>query len=405
VIKTASRLILISAGNIRDGISKAAYPFRNETESIENPAQAWNAITVGAYTEKTTIVDPTYVDWEPVAPAGDLCPSSRTSVMWERQWPIKPEIVLEGGNWAALEDQCDCPDDLGILTTYRDPNIRHFDIFRDTSAATAMASNLAGKILGVMPQRWPETIRAMIVHSAEWTAAMRDKFDAATSEQQKRVLLRKYGYGVSNYERAVLSAANDLTLIAEDELQLFWKDGSVIKPATWTFISSHGHGQNSNSSVKPRWSFVLPSRTTWSRIRVSVVGCAGAATHRTRFGLRLNGRWSRWMRFALASTLLWLLKRKGWRRSMPGQTIGTWGESAMSGRFTPIIGGTAAELAQRSAVGVYPIGGWWKENPAHERYDRKIRYALIVSIRALNGAIDIYTPVRVQITAPIEITG
>jgi hypothetical protein len=76
--QTASRLILVSAGNIRDGISKAAYPFRNDTASIENPAQAWNAITVGAYTEKTTIVDPTYADWEPVAPAGDLCPSSRT---------------------------------------------------------------------------------------------------------------------------------------------------------------------------------------------------------------------------------------------------------------------------------------------------------------------------------------
>jgi hypothetical protein len=67
--------------------------------------------------------------------------------------------------------------------------------------------------------------------------------------------------------------------------------------------------------------------------------------------------------------------------------------------------GTAAELAQRSAVGVYPIGGWWKENPAHERYDRNIRYALIVSIRAVNGATDIYTPVRIQITAPIEIKG
>ena len=226
--QTASRLILISAGNIRDGISKAAYPARNEIEPIENPAQAWNAITVGAFTDKFVITDPTYEGWEPVAPVGDLCPSSRTSVMWERHWPLKPDIVLEGGNWAALEDQCDCPDDLGMLTTYRDPTTRHFDIFRDTSAATALGANLAGKIMAAMPQRWPETIRALMIHSAEWTARDEAKFDSAKSDQ-KRVLLRKYGYGVPNYERAVLSATNDLTLIAEDELQPFRKDGSVIK--------------------------------------------------------------------------------------------------------------------------------------------------------------------------------
>ena len=65
--------------------------------------------------------------------------------------------------------------------------------------------------------------------------------------------------------------------------------------------------------------------------------------------------------------------------------------------------GTAAELAQRSAIGVYPIGGWWKENPAHERYDRAVRYALIVSIRAVNGTVDIYTPVMTRIVTPVEI--
>lgn len=65
--------------------------------------------------------------------------------------------------------------------------------------------------------------------------------------------------------------------------------------------------------------------------------------------------------------------------------------------------GTAAELAQRSAIGVYPIGGWWKENPAHQRYERTVRYSLIVSIRAVNGNVDIYTPVRVQIATPIQI--
>jgi hypothetical protein len=119
------------------------------------------------------------------------------------------------------------------------------DIFRDTSAATAVAGHLAGCILAAMPQRWPETIRALIIHSAEWIPAMRQQFDAAVSEQQKRSLLRKYGYGVPSYERAVLSAANDLTLIAEDEIQPSWKDGGTT--------ISHGLARNSESSAKLKW--------------------------------------------------------------------------------------------------------------------------------------------------------
>lgn len=65
--------------------------------------------------------------------------------------------------------------------------------------------------------------------------------------------------------------------------------------------------------------------------------------------------------------------------------------------------GPAATLAQKSAIGVYPLGGWWKENPGHKRYDERIRYSLIVSIRAANGEIDIYTPVRNQIAIPVTI--
>ena len=111
------RLILISAGNVRQGISQDDYPARNETEPIENPAQAWNAITVGAFTEKTTIVDPTFAEWEPLAPMGELCPTSRTSITWERQWPIKPEILMEGGNWAVSGDDCD------VRTTWASHNL------------------------------------------------------------------------------------------------------------------------------------------------------------------------------------------------------------------------------------------------------------------------------------------
>jgi len=42
--------------------------------------------------------------------------------------------------------------------------------------------------------------------------------------------------------------------------------------------------------------------------------------------------------------------------------------------------GSAADLAERDAIGVFPVGGWWKEKPYLERFDRQARYALIVTI-------------------------
>lgn len=403
-VGTTPKLVLISAGNIRDGLSKAGYPARNHTESIENPAQAWNAITVGAYTEKATLVDPSYADWEPIAPVGGLSPTSRTSLTWGKKWPIKPDVVLEGGNWAALGDQCDCPDDLGLLTTYRDPTTRHFDIFRDTSAATAMAGNLAGRIMAAVPERWPETIRALIIHSAEWTPLMKQQFEAATSEQQRRVIVRQYGYGVPSYDRAIFSALNDLTLIAEDELQPLWKENGVIK-------SRH---MNLHEFPWPRTELEQLAET---EVELHVTLSYYVEPNPGERGwLRRHRYSSHGLRFAVKQAIESVdAFRQRINAAAAAEEDGieaidagpdNWALRRL--RDTGSIHsdfwrGTAADLAQRSAIGVYPIGGWWKENPAHKRYDRTVRYSLIVSIRAVNGDVDIYTPVRVQIATPIQI--
>jgi Subtilase family len=53
-------LIVLATGNIRDGIVRNTYLNRNDTEPVENPAQAWNALTVGAFTEKVLLTDPGY---------------------------------------------------------------------------------------------------------------------------------------------------------------------------------------------------------------------------------------------------------------------------------------------------------------------------------------------------------
>src|SRR5436853_2700048 len=48
------RLMIISAGNTLEA-QRRNYPDSNLTDSIHDPAQAWNALTVGGYTEKSLV--------------------------------------------------------------------------------------------------------------------------------------------------------------------------------------------------------------------------------------------------------------------------------------------------------------------------------------------------------------
>ena len=65
--------------------------------------------------------------------------------------------------------------------------------------------------------------------------------------------------------------------------------------------------------------------------------------------------------------------------------------------------GSAADLASRGSLAVYPAVGWWKTRQALERYNQAARYALIVSIRAPEVGVDLRTEVANQIGVPIEI--
>jgi hypothetical protein len=61
------------------------------------------------------------------------------------------------------------------------------------------------------------------------------------------------------------------------------------------------------------------------------------------------------------------------------------------------------DLASRGVLAVYPALGWWKTRTALERYSQAARYSLVVSIRAPEIDVDLYTPIANQIGVPIEI--
>jgi hypothetical protein len=64
--------------------------------------------------------------------------------------------------------------------------------------------------------------------------------------------------------------------------------------------------------------------------------------------------------------------------------------------------GDAVELSQRDAIIVYPIGGWWRENPGFDRADTRVRYSLLATLRTAAN-IDLYTPISTSIQPEIAV--
>ena len=225
---TPKRLIVVSAGNVPTE-ERHEYPDRNRVLGVEDPAQAWNAIAVGASTNLSAIHQAGYDGWTPIAPPGRLSPSSRTSMIWEdRSWPLKPDIVMEGGDRAInpSSQRADFVDDLSLLTTRVSPTGALLTTTADTSAAAALASRFAAIIWARYPALWPESVRGLLAHSARWTNTMLDEFPS----QERHNRLRCYGFGIPDLQRALWSANNAATLIIQGTLQPFDRaEGSEVK--------------------------------------------------------------------------------------------------------------------------------------------------------------------------------
>ncbi len=406
-----SRLMIISVGNIPQDILPSDYLNINDVETVENPAQAWNALIVGAYTEKVNILDPKYNGWQPLAPGGDLSPRSRTSVSWETQWPIRPDVVFEGGNMAHDgSNPAETIDDLCLLTTHYRPEVRMFDYMSDTSSATALASHMAARIMSEQPTYRPETVRAMIVHSAEWTPAMKAHFNGTSTKTAKGKLVRRYGYGVPDLARALQSASNDLTLIAEDELQPFYK------------CEGRSYIQTKDLKLhKLPWPSEVLERLGEVNVELKITLSYFIEPNLGERGYKSRHRYaSHGLRFNVKNSLepiedfKWRINKAVREEDDEKPSNTSDGEQWFLGSKTrdggsihsDIWSGTAVELASKDAIAVYPVGGWWKEKKHLGRYNETSHYSLIVSIRVPGVDVDIYTPVAnlVSISVPMDIS-
>ena len=402
------RLFVLSAGNTVDSSAWDTYPQSLTTNGVRDPAQSWNALTVGAYTNKVTITETDAQGYHPVANAGNLSPYTTTSGTWDSVWPLKPDVVFEGGNVGKDALGSVGITSLHLLTTHNLPVERLFTTTNATSAASALGARMAAQIIASYPTLRPETIRALIVQSADWTDAMRKTYlpvQGAPTKREYVNLIRHCGWGVPNIDQALWSAGNSLTLIVEDSVHPYAK-------VTGKGIVSRNMNLHSLPWPKEQLQALPPNTKVELRVTLSYFiepnpSARGTASkyhypsHRLRFDLqrpldastedfvaRINAAAAQGdEEDAIESTdPNWLLGDRQRHRGSLHQDI--W--------F-----GTAAELASRGFIAVYPAAGWWRTRQALERYDLPARYSLLVSIRTPQTDVDLYTPIAQKVGVPV----
>jgi hypothetical protein len=402
---TLQRLICVSAGNLwLDPYNRDRYLLENDLAEVESPAQAWNVLTVGAYTDKSEVVGNGREGWFPLAPRGDLCPTSRTSALnWESQWPSKPDVVLEGGNLGIdpADNHALGIDSLALLSTSKHFPQQYFQTVRETSAATALASRICGLIQSEYPELWPETIRALVVNSAEWTPAMLARLPINASKVQLREFLGRYGYGVPNAERALWSKRNALTLVAENTVQPYVRSASQPKlnqMRTFSLPWPREALQALETEVvrmKVTLSyFIEPNPSETARNRNSRY-----ASHGLRFAIKIADETNDDFQKRINK----LAREEGEKvksSADDGWLLGTQLRSKGS-LHHDIWTGPASDLARKGSLAVFPVSGWWKERPHLERVEKIARFSLVVSIHTPAIETDIYTPVANLIPIPV----
>lgn len=397
------RLILVSAGNTDNftfGAGNYLDRCDHEDNEIESPAQAWNVLSIGAFTEKTVL--PNGEPAQALAPFGDLSPASRTA-SWSSHWPNKPDVVLEGGNWALSAMPPPMRHGwLSLLSTHHNYPVRSFTFTFDTSAATALAAKDVTELWSDYPTLWPETVRGLYVSSARWTQQMRGHLPAQPNKGHYTPLFQRYGYGVPDMSRARRSASNALTLIVEDTITpygLSKKTGGDVHnelklfALPWPVEALRALGNTDVTLRVALSSFIAPNPSEASRgVRYRY------ASHNLRFQLNRAGE-------SEARFLARISKAAEQPEGPANDEDDLWDYGSNRRHVGSLhidqLTCKASDLARRNLLAVHPVTGWWKSKKLLAEGLPSVRYALIVEIDAGEVEAELYAEVQVAVEALI----
>jgi hypothetical protein len=401
------RLFVLSAGNVQWS-EWGGYPESNALSPVQNPGQAWNALTVGAATSLTDIDAKKHATLEAIAKAGLLSPASTTSVLWSRTpWPFKPDVVAEGGN-GSLDGGIHVnvgPESLRLLTTSNTPAGKLFADTGDTSAAAAEVARICAHLRARYPHYWPETIRALVAHGAEHTKAMHATLPNEPKKLDKDRLLRTFGYGLVSPAQSEYSTAHRPTLVVQRQFNPYYRkpNASIVLgemqmhdlPWPAEELQQLGAAQIELRITLSYFVEPNPSSRGWlSKFRYQSYALRfavkGATEDEDQFKARINK----------------LERSENEDSGFGDPDVAQWKYGAQlrarGSMHSDIWVGTAAQLATKSQIAVFPVGGWWKDWKEARQWNTEARYALVVSLKAADGIdTDIYTPIATIIAPEI----
>jgi len=396
----AGRLIAISIGNADVTLPAlvAGYPALNLQQKITDPAQSHNAVTVGGYTVLSTLPpNRDYAGYRAVGTVGGLSPHACTGPVRPKRGAIKPDVVFEAGNIAfdGNVPNATVPT-LCALTTNHDWVRRPLALMHGTSLATARAARFAAQLRAVYPDLRPQTIRALMVHSATWTPEMMVQFPNIDER------LAAFGYGVPDFETAAECVRDRATVILEQEIS----NGRIEKDEQ---KRTHRRRTIDFFRFPVPQDVLLAEADREVELRVTLSYFAEPNTLRGREYRGLDLGWdmqgpteekesdfrARVNRITRDDANM---KKEDLKKSFPWQ-IGVGRRSKgtiQSDRWK----GPAAFLAGSKLLAVYPILGWWDQRK--ETITETMRYSLVVTVLA--PGLDVYTPIKAVIEPKVEVT-
>ena len=397
------RLFLVSAGNINPlEYVGQKYPDPNILHTVQNPSQSLNALTIGAYAGKDIIKHSVFKGFNPLVDRDNLSPYSTTSKMWSK-WAIKPEVLFDGGNMCSNGSDVSACEDLSLLTTSK--NGSTLTTINATSSATAQAAWFASQIYANYPDIWPETVRALMVHSAEWTDNMKRCFLNDGDIKRNRInLLRTCGYGIPNLNKALECMNNSVNLVIQDEIQPFMMGSSSITYNEMRLIDlpwakeQLRELENTPVSLKITLSYYIepsPGNRGWKE----------KYTY-SSFGLKFEIKNENEDEEEFISRIDYAMHNEDDTSVSSNSDIWYLGKKnrdkgSIRSDFT--VNTTAIQIAEIDKIAIIPENGWWKNRPNMKRFNNKVRYSLIVTISTPDKKIDLYTPIITKIKSAIEV--
>ena len=417
------RLILTSAGNVPDEATLAEAGDVGRF-SIEDPAQAWNPLTIGGFTDKVDLLHPNYQDWTAAAEVGDRSPYSRTSTTWIDA-PIKPELVFEAGNRALSPMDTELLagiESLSLLTTnrnhIRDPLTTTWATQPGDGARGAHGRDLDGGrpellarddprphgAFGGMDAPHAQPVPAAQGQDAGPVAGARVRLRRAQPRPGAQIGAQRSCFDLAGDHAAIHHADEDGQEGHAGQRRPAKVPSVALLPAAVADPGARSAGEKRVELKVTLSYFIEPSPG-----QIAPKTPARYRSHGLRFDLqrRLENKeqfLSRINSLAAADDA----EEGAEAIEIEDEADDRWRFGANS-RANKVAGslhcdvwtGPGADLAARRTLAIYPVNGWWKTRAPKKRYNSQARYALIMTLKCLDEDIDLHAEIDAAIAVRI----